>query len=302
MPLAPLRLLVPLIFGLVLAARLSATTSGADFLLLEPAARAAAAGGAFAAASKQTECLRYNPAGIAGLGGLSASVAHLSAAGDWSHEWAALVGQAGPVDLGLELLVSSMTPFELYDISGRDIGTAVVGSQNAMAALAFPVLGWLDVGVGLRLFRSQLHTFTSEGIAVDLGLQARQPTWPVAYGIALQNLGTESAYFLTPDPLPLSLRAGLEGRAQLDRDFLLRPRGDLLYFLDKSRPLELRAGVEAEFYREAFLRAGILRAGTYQQLSLGAGFRWENLSVDYAFEPGNELGNSQMIELQIASH
>lgn len=291
-----------LLLSLLAAGRLSAAASGADFLLLEPAARSSAVGGAFGAASAQTECLRYNPAGISGYKGLGASVAHVAAAGDWSHEWAALAVNAGPLAVGVEVLLSSMAPFELYDRNGNNAGTAQVGSQNGMVALALPLGAWLDMGVGFRLFRSQLHTFTSQGMALDLGLQARSEAWPVVAGLSLQNVGSQSAYFMEADPLPVCVRAGLEGRLPLDKDFMVRPRADLVYFEDKTRPLEMRGGVEAEFYRQAFLRVGFLRASSFQQLSLGAGFRWQNISVDYAFQPGNELGNSQLIELQLASY
>jgi hypothetical protein len=162
-----------------------------------------------------------------------------------------------------------------------------VGSQNGMVALALPLGAWLDMGVGFRLFRSQLHTFTSQGMALDLGLQARSEAWPVVAGLALQNIGSQSAYFLEADPLPVCVRAGLEGRLPLDKDFMVRPRADLVYFEDKTGPGRAAA---SKVLPPGLLAGGLSAASSFQQVSLGAGLAEHQRGL--RFQPGSELATA----------
>ncbi len=279
-----------------------AVPSGADFLLLEPSARAAAVGGAFTAQQGLTDGLRYNPAALAGLKGAGASMSHASAPGDWSHDWAGAGLQWGGIGLGAEVLVSSLKPFELYDINGNAVGLAGAGSQNLMLAAATRLSGTaFSLGGGLRVFRSQLHTFTSQGYAADFGLLLGKPDGPFSAGLALQNLGAQSAYIADADPLPLSLRTGLLSKLPLDQGLDVHPSLDLVLFMDPTRPLEVRAGIEAQLFKAVGLRAGLQQAGSYRQLSFGLGFLWQGWGLDYAFQPGTELGAAHMIEIHLVS-
>jgi hypothetical protein len=298
-----MRLNFTCLVGLILlSAQVRAVPSGADFLLLEPTARAVGVGGAYTAHRGRPEGLRYNPASLVGIKGAMASMAHVAAPGDWSHEWAGLGLKVGALSLGAEILVSSIQPFELYDSSGKVAAMAQAGSQNLMLALAGP-LGrpWLNVGAGIRGFRSQLFIFESQGWAGDLGLLVGEEAWPLNFGLALQNLGVQSAYVSDADPLPLALRGGALGRLDLDQGLRLTPSLDVLSFTDSTRPLELRLGMEAAIYDRIGLRIGLQRAGTYQQLSFGAGLNWKGWGLDYAFLPGNELGASHLIELHVST-
>jgi hypothetical protein len=148
-----------------------AASSGAEFLLEEPAAQSAALSGAYAARQGQVDCLRYNPAGLAGMNGLCLALGHDSAAGDWSDEWAALAYPVGGFTVGSEVLVSTLQSFTLYDSSGTAIDSAGANNMNLGLAAAGPLEPWLAMGADLRYFRSQLYTFSSQGYAFDLGLR-----------------------------------------------------------------------------------------------------------------------------------
>jgi hypothetical protein len=291
-------------FLLWLAAPLAGDPSGADFLLLEPTARAVAQGGAYSAQSGRTEGLRYNPASLQGLRGLQASLAHVNAPGDWAYDWAGVGFRFGAFGLGAEYLGSSLKPFTLYDATGTAVGEAAAGSQNIALGAAAPLPlpgGWLKGGAAVRYFRSQLYLYEAQGGSVDLGLQACRKDWPVSLGLSLQNLGVESAYISEADPLPACARAGLQAKLPLDRGLLLMPAVDLVAYLDPTRPLEIRSGIEVDVFDRVGLRAGLLNAGSYHSLSFGMGLNWDGWGLDYAFLPANELGAEQMIELHIAS-
>jgi hypothetical protein len=276
-----------------------ALSSGADFLLAEPVPRSAALAGAYAARSGDLDCLRYNPAGLAGVGSLSLALSHDSAAGDWSEEWAGLALPLGDATVGLEGLFSTLQPFALYDASGTAVGTADAGNQNLAACVAGALDTWLEVGADVRYFRSQIYTFSSQGYAFDLGVRLGDQHWPLALGVALQNFGSESAYIAVADPLPVCLRAGAETDWALDRDLRLHPSADLLMFQDPQRPMELRGGLEAAMFKVVMLRVGLQKAGSLQNFSAGLGVRWGQFGLDYAYLPDQGLGTTQMIELSV---
>ncbi|HXC63824.1 MAG TPA: hypothetical protein VNZ67_05670, partial [bacterium] len=127
--------------------------------------------GAYAARQGQVDCLRYNPAGLAGMNGLCLALGHDSAAGDWSDEWAALAYPVGGFTVGSEVLVSTLQSFTLYDSSGTAIDSAGANNMNLGLAAAQHLEPWLAMGADLRYFRSQLYTFSSQGYAFDLGLR-----------------------------------------------------------------------------------------------------------------------------------
>jgi hypothetical protein len=281
-----------------LAPGLRAGGSGADFLLVEPSARAAGLAGAQSADHGQLEALRYNPAGLADLAGLQAVFSHLAAGGDWSHDWLGLGYGWGRVSLGLDLLVSQMQPLTLVNASGQAYDTAQVDSQNLGLAAAVALAPWLQAGAVLRGFRSQIYTAQSQGWAVDAGLLLHAQAWPVGAGLALQNLGGQSAYVSQADPLPLLLRAGLQADFAVDRDLDASPRLDWVGYQDSGRPPELRVGADFGFFRTVHLRAGWVRAGTFSQPCLGLGVAWQSFVVDYAYQAGDDLGPSQMLDLR----
>lgn len=285
-----------------LAGTAAGSPSGADFLLLEPTARAVAQAGAYSAQHGRPEGLRYNPASLQGLRGLQASLAHVNAPGDWAYDWAGIGARLGSIGVGVEYLGCSLKPFTLYDATGAAVGEAAAGSQNlALGAAGALPGGWLKAGAAVRYFRSQLYLFEAQGAAVDLGLQACRKDWPVSLGLAVQNLGVESAYISDADPLPACARAGLQAVLPLDRGLNVMPAVDVVAYLDPTRPLEIRSGVEVDVFDRVGLRAGLMNAGVYHSLSFGMGLNWDGWGLDYAFLPANELGAQQMIELHIAS-
>jgi len=286
--------------ALLAAGALGAADSGADFLLLEPAARAAGMGGADGASGGQLEALRYNPAGLSGLDNLDLAVSEMNAETDWNNSWAALGGKLGPVFVAGEAVVSNLTSFTLYNASGQAFATANVGSQNIGLGAAIPATSWLHVGTDVRYFHSQLYSYTSQGFALDAGMQVHRKEWPFSGGLAVQNMGSESAYISQSDPLPLLVRTSLQADFDLYQHCHVSPRVDVVAYQDSSRPKEVRLGVEATLYKSVFVRTGWIVAGDYEQACLGMGVQWQNLNLDYSYQPGNELGASEWVELRLS--
>jgi len=205
----------------------------------------------------------------------------------------------GSVFLGGEVLVSSLAPFTLYNASGQAFDVAQVGSQSLSLAAGQSMASWLHAGADLRYFRSELYTYTSQGFALDAGLQLRGPNWPLSVGFSVQNVGLASAYYEQSDPLPTLYRGGIQVPLNINGDVRVVPRVDIVRYEDNTEPAEFRVGAEAILYKQAFVRAGWIHSTGYDQPSLGLGVLWESLAVDYAYEPGSVLGSNQLIELRI---
>jgi hypothetical protein len=277
-----------------------AAPSDAEFLLQLPSAHAAALGGAYGAHRASLDDLRCNPAGLEGLSGFNAVIAHKTAPGDWTHEWAAVGGQVGWLSLGGEVLLDSLQPFTLYDANGQATDNASSSSQVLGLAAAVALNRWASAGLEGHLFRSQLYTYEASGLAADLGVNLHWPRQPWSLGLAVQNLGSQSAYVATADPLPLCGRAALQVAWKLDGGLSVRPSVELVGYQDPLRPSELRGGLEATLFDRLDLRGGWMKSGDFDQMSVGLGLHWDQVEVDYAFLPGSDLGDSHVLELKVS--
>jgi hypothetical protein len=280
---------------LSLPGSVAADASGAGFLLLDMDARTAAMGAASVASAGSLSGLRSNPAGLAGLKRPRAAFTHLSASGDWDHDWLAGAFSFGANTVGIELLSSRMQPFPYYDELGDEAGTLNAGSLQGALGLArsFP---WGSLGATGRIFRGQLAEYSNWGYAGDLGAQWKPLRW-ARLGAALQHVGEQTAYYAVRDPLPTLWRLGAQVQEQPHQDLLLCLGLDMVQSLDPGRGVELRLGGEAVLSNRLALRVGGLRQDNLWSPSFGLGFKLGGLSLAYAFRPVESLGSDHMITL-----
>jgi hypothetical protein len=156
----------------------------------------------------------------------------------------------------------------------------------------------LRLGVGGKLCSSRLQEFQSHGLAVDVGVQDDMGS-KVTLGAAFDNLGIQQAYDQTADPLPAVLELGVRvqavdtpmiqvnGAAELDRPWA----GD--------NPITLGLGLEYSVLRAVVFRAGWRLGQDLGALSLGLGFRWRGMTLDYAYGSLGNLGLTNRFSLGV---
>jgi len=285
-----------LLAALALAAprALPALDSGADFLSAQVPARPAGMAGAFGAYNDDAVAFLWNPAALGKLPGPMVSATHFLSIADTEFDQASFNQPLRVWDadagLGLNVQYDTTTNFDQIDAQGNDLGAVenydlLVGASGGIA-----LSGATRLGVTAKVFDSRLAEYKARGFALDLGGQS-DITSRLTLGVALSNMGTQSAYDQVADPLPTDF--SLSGRYLLvDSDLVsLQTAAQLDRLWSTDGPITLGLGAEYWYARSLVFRAGWKFGVDVGPLSLGAGFKWQGFSLDYAY---NTLGNLGM--------
>ncbi|MDE2038715.1 MAG: PorV/PorQ family protein [Elusimicrobia bacterium] len=279
----------------------SGTTSAA-FLKLPNGARYEALGGAAAAFASGPEALFWNPAGLVGSGqDLSLSYGALL---ESAYEGAAAyrLSPLGPVSLALGAQYLSQSALTSFDSVGDPTGSFAPYDLALTAGAGMP-LGGLRLGAAAKLIHSSLADQSATTAAVDLGLQADHVSdvgdGPLDLGASLSNLGPGLKLGSVASPLPLTIRGGAAWHASPNFNFLL----DLLIPVDQDPYVciggeaRLPTGAGDYLLRMGFNQAHAHGIDGLTGLTLGAGFDWPGLRLDYAWVPYGDLGMTHRVTL-----
>ncbi len=253
--------------------------------------RALALGSAFSAVADDPSAAVWNPAGLALLSRTEFLATHASV-GDLGFR--ELYGALALPSWRLGTAALSVRHFAVDGIEERDDRNVLLSSDLANVeteiALGFarPVGRLWNVGGAVKLQRQSLAGLSASGLGLDLGVLVRP--------FAAAGGGASPAEHLT---LGVSIRNAVEPRLRLDEESVpdpstLRlgaaythvfPGGQrLLTTIDGEKPdgstARLHTGLELRLHPLFDLRAGWNR-GSW---TAGAGLRWRDLGMDYAFE------------------
>jgi hypothetical protein len=287
------------------AAQTGSGTTGAAVLQLPAGARAAALGGAYAAAA-DADALFYNPASAAWFSAV-AGASYQRHADDIGFATAAASFRVGPAAVGVALAhldygsISEVRPDPAFGgqrgaETGRSVGASEVAGRVLIAA---PLPGQrVTVGAAAGLVWVGLAETGRLAPVIDAGVQFRAGSG-LALGAALRNAGGPlDGARLTAAPLPTELRGGatwdvpFEGPA----DVRLSVSADAIFPTDASTT----AALGAELLLPTGPRAitGSLRAGYngtagaagVGRISFGGGLARDRFALDYAFQDMSALG------------
>lgn len=302
----------------------SAGSASAAFLKLPVGARAVAMGGAFSGVPGDPYALYWNPAGLAYLEeGRNAGLFHNEYFQGLGQEFLfytvpaaevqlPLAGRAGggAYGLGLNYFYSPKDMERrsgLYEADPLNPISPVEGKFGAYD-LAFSA-GYgrrrqdgLALGAAFKVIRQSVDDESGSSAALDFGAMKEFSRGGVPYtaGFAVQNLGPGIKFVSRRYGLPLILRAGLSRP-------LPGPGG--LVAVELYKPVDnyptLAVGVEYPLTGRLALRSGYrLRQhgnelGPWSGFSAGAGVAFEKVTLDYAFSPFGDLGNSHRFSVNV---
>jgi hypothetical protein len=287
--------------------------AGGLSLLQPPAARPAALGEAYVAATGGAEMLGYNPAGLSGLAGLEAGALYYGGfAGD--KYLSALI--ARPV-----LGAGAGIRFAYYDSGSVVRQDLITGELSEVSAQRdFLMQGGIGyhvprtdvmLGFSAKIFHTILiEEISASQVAADAGMRLDLPRLNLSLGLAAQHIGPRMLLEKDCADLPFLIRAGLAYRVAFPRYNLLgaltgRPRPqtvfggadpahELLFLLDvparfSEEAVELAAGLEYSYGDRLALRGGyrtILQGAAWESriYTAGAGVSVMSLRIDYAME------------------
>ena len=280
----------------VYSAQDNAGSNSGISLRFSPSVRAAAMGDAFTAEARGVSAAYYNPAGLGwteqkelllsyqnlvlDVGQGSLGYAHpLSNRSAW-----AILGQYVNYGSTQRTIVSGTAGAYSGTFSGQDIAVGI--SYGAK-------MGNWGYGVTAKILSSEIDNTSATAFAGDIGLRWQADNSPLAFGIAVNNLGTELKYDREAERLPILFRAGASWEAIHKRLIIT---GDLEKVVDEN--WSGHAGAEFKLGDMFAFRAGYDGSVEIDNgLTLGAGFKTNGLELDYAFIPFGKVRDNHRVGL-----
>ncbi len=260
-------------------------------------ARSAAFASAFVAVADDGSALFSNPAGLGALASGELSLHHQVWVGDTSLETLMI---ALPLEnlggLGVAVHYVNFGSFEGRDSLGNTEPSLSANRIALEGGWGMSLLRNFSVGLALRASQENLAGNLYQFFSLDGGLLFRlSPEWKI--GLAFEGLGENGSQ----GDLPFALRGGTSFSPDLSRDWRLLVSG--AGSVEAGGLSRLQTGVEAVYAGHYALRAGYQwdlvdnQLGGLNGLTLGVGYSWEGLSLDYAFLPMGDLGTSHRFSL-----
>jgi hypothetical protein len=273
-------------------------TKGFHFLRSDAGARPAGMGGAFLAIAGDVDAIYYNPAGLASIDNRCASFTYLNDLLDFNT---GVAGYARPKTyrgtLAIGVLYKSYGSFKKTDTQGQEIGEFSANNIALSVSYGQKVYKELQAGATVKYIRSTIDTYSSDAIAMDLGVLYSFPKQMLTVAAGLFNMGyVTSAFIQQKDDLPLNARIGISKRlAHLPLLVSL-----VVYKYDQEK-MQGCIGGEFTLAKNLFLRLGYDSMGRdfevnpskdrFAGSALGLGLLWDDFRFDYAFTSYGALGS-----------
>jgi hypothetical protein len=282
-----------------------------SFLRNDASARAAALAGSFVSITNDPNTIFYNPGALSTLESPMGSIGffkHLLDINAGYLSYGQLFEDVGYVGAGL--IYTNYGSFDETDDLGNSLGTFHANDIALSVGYATTVGDQLHLGGAVKFIHSSIASFSSAGLAADIGVLYAIPDSRVTLGASLRNLGSQlSSYATTREDLPLDLSVGAS----------IIPRGlPLLLNLNfhnlnesaESFANRFRAfTVGGEFTLSAVLQARIgynnenrkdLKIGTSAELagfSGGLGITIRQYTLDYSITSLGKIGSQHRVSV-----
>jgi long-subunit fatty acid transport protein len=265
----------------------AAGTTAADFLNIGVSARQSALGGAGLALINDISSSYCNPSGLSFIDRPGVNFMHNIWYQDISYEF---LGAALPLSekstIGVSAVYLHMGQIDAYDALDQLTGSLNPYSMAAIFSFSRKLSDNFSLGLSGKYIVEKLADNQTNGYAADLGAQYQ--TGDFAFGLAADNLGPSMKYESGNYKLPSSISAGIGYNIKaLPISIML---GVKRPFADKT---SLSTGIEYDLTNFLSLRGGYGGVGSASasgNINFGAGIKFMGGAVDYAFNPGHDLG------------
>jgi hypothetical protein len=260
-------------------------------------ARAAALGGAVAAADRGIQSVWGNPAALLTIDRREVGLTRIQSFADITANMAAFGYRLGDRNVvAVSYANVDYGSIDGRDLSGRAIGQVEAGDHVAGLSWAIAPNQHLDLGATGRVFNEQLGRYAATTFTADLGARIRPPIRNLTLGGAVQNLGGSLKFVSESYSLPRTWRAGAE---------YMTFRNRLLITAEAVKPAddswEGVIGLEAEGAEFLVLRAGgIFAKRRSPSFSVGLGVLIRDVTLDYAWIPKHDrIDDQHRVSLQV---
>jgi len=276
----------------------AAGTSGAQFLKLGAGARATAMGNAFAGIADDSTALYWNPAGLNQVKKQTLVVAHNIMFEDIYYDW---VSYSKPVDkgvIGVGVQYLSYGKIKEMDVNEIEIGNFQPNDLAVTIGYA-RMFGKVMAGLNLKYISSTIK-YTATAMAFDAGGLYKLNN-KLSVAMVIQNVGTKLRFIDDEDTLPMNIKVG--GAYKIMKNWVAN--ADVNFPVDNQ--MNVCAGTEYEYKIgksiSAFGRLGYTTetkdVGGLNGVTGGVGGEYKDYSLDYAFVPFGDLGNTHRVSFGI---
>jgi hypothetical protein len=259
---------------------------------------------AYTAAPGGLWSLTYNPAALSGITRMGIGVSQIEWMADASYSYLSMGMPAGDGGLALGLSYfdkGSVTEFTDpwgtwdpdADAKAYDFG--FVGGYG----FCLPQVCDLDLGVSGYLVQSSLDEESSSVIGVNLGALYHMMERQVHLGLAVRNLGTKVSFYEEEYDQEMTFAGGISYTTMEEQI----PNVDIMVGLDalmpKDQDMYVAVGGELWIYQTLALRAGYSGETEMGGLTYGAGFKFSDFCLDYAYADYEDLEATHRISLSV---
>ena len=287
------------------AANSKVGTTAYSFLKIDVGARSTAMGGAFVGLSDDETALFFNPAGLT----QTQTKRFITTYNNYITDiQSGFLGYVHPYNdntrLGASICYFNFGSFDKTDALGTNLGTFGASDFAFALSLAKQVNDRFSLGATGKFIYEKIDSYSSDALALDLGLLYTAGDGRTRIGAVGQNLGVELSGHTQShkDPLPAAVKAGISHQMRelpltiaadvakpFDNDFFFNLGGELTAF----EPLYLRLGWSSfgENYKTDSDKDS--QAG----FAAGFGVAWKVYRFDYAYSSYADLGGVHRISV-----
>jgi len=277
----------------------NAGKNGAAFLKIPVGARPCAFGGAYTAVSGDIYSAYFNPAGLSDIEKFAIAFQHNDWLLDIKHEF---LGVGARLDKNTAIVLSAIImnlgeeSQTKEDALGRYTGIDGKWSASDMAlglSVSRKLNPALSLGCTGKYIKQEIAGYNATAFGFDVGIISSFIEQDIKFGVTIQNVGTKLKFIDDRAGLPLIYRAGVSYTLS----------GNLFFTGDIVKPddnnVNLILGAEYSLSNMFALRAGWKSDDDLSNsgISAGLGFKYNNLSIDYSFEPKENFGDIHRFSL-----
>jgi hypothetical protein len=280
-------------------------TTGYSFLKIDCSARSTAMGGAFVGLSDDQSALYFNPAGLIQIEEKSFFTTYNNFLSDIQSGFLGYVHPYGEnTRLGVSVHYFNYGSMSRRDDQNRDLGTFGASDFALGLSLAKGINSQFSLGATGKFIYEKIETFSSDALALDLGVLHVSKDERTRFGLVGQNLGVQLKGFTKShkDDLPTAIKVGMSHHMR---------ELPLIVALDVAKPFDndvfFDLGGEFTALEPLYLRLGWSSFGknfktdsdkdNWAGFAAGFGVRWKVYHFDYAFSSYADLGGVHKISV-----
>ncbi|MCK4385812.1 MAG: PorV/PorQ family protein [candidate division Zixibacteria bacterium] len=280
-------------------------TTAYAFLKIDVSARSTAMGGAFVGLSDDESALYFNPAGLIQIEQKSFFTTYINYLADIQSGF---LGYVHPYSentrLGVSVYYFNYGSLTQTSKRGEVLGTFGAGDFALALSFVRSVNSQISFGATGKFIYEKIESYSSDALALDLGIIHISKDARTRFGLVGQNLGAQLKGFTRShkDDLPIAVKVGMSHHMR---------ELPLTVALDAAKPFDndifFNLGGEFTALKPLYLRVGWSSFGENFKTDSdkddlagfagGFGVRWKAYRFDYAYSSYADLGGVHKISI-----